>query len=479
MVSGSMAETPAGLKKPLDLLVVGSGPGGYRAAVLGALRGLQVGIVEKDQWGGCCLNRGCVPKKDWYHTARQLAASQKWAVRGVLGAVRGDLALAWAHQHGVVERVRTSYVDYMQRLGIRRYQGHAHFSAPGRVEIVGEGAQESVRAGHVILATGSEPVVPTLFQSIPGILTTDALYDRPPPSGDRVAVLGGGVIATEFAFILSLLGKEVRWFVRRPPLAESRFSAQALTALHRALAEYGIVPELVDLTAARGDERGVCLTANGAEVSFDWALLAAGRVPVTRGLQLEAGGVMTDRGRVALGASLETSAAGVFAIGDCAGGPMTANQALHDASLVVRAIVEGVPCAARSPERVPEVLYSALELARVGLTEDAAEDLELEPAVGFAAFETSPRALGQDEPEGFVRLLADMDAGTLLGGEVVGAEAGELIHLLAMNLHKPLSALAVPAYNHPTRSEEVLNATETLARKWGLAGAVFSKQDPS
>jgi len=121
------------------------------------------------------------------------------------------------------------------------------------------------------------------------------------------------------------------------------------------------------------------------------------------------------------------------------------------------------------------VVYSAVEMARLGLDEDTAEDEELEPAVGFAAFETSPRALGQDEPEGFVRLIGDMDSGALLGGEIIGGDAGELIHLLSLapDRDTALAWLARGTWNHPARAEEVLNATETLASKWHLQDSIF------
>lgn len=456
----------------LDVLIIGSGPGGYRAAVLAALRGLRVALVERAQWGGCCLNRGCVPKKDWYHTARTLASQASWAGRGIVGAGRGALPVAWDHQHKVVQRVRTSYIDYLKRLGVRQYQGSARFRGPRRIEV--EGVPEILEPAHVILATGSAPRVPPGFDGIPGVLTTDDLYTVPPPPGRRVAVVGGGVIASEFAFILSMLGQEVRWFARRPPLSDSRFSVPALGALKDAWARHGLAAEVVSLGPPRRVGTELLLAVDGAEVAFDWILLATGRAPCVDGLDPSVGGVASGAQGIELTQGLETTAPGVYAIGDCTGGRMTANQALYDAALVVDAIVRNGPCGARREERVPEVLYSALELARVGLDENAAEDEGLEPALGFAAFETSPRALGQDEPEGFVRLLADMDAGTLLGGEIVGAEAGELIHLLALQLGEPLNAIARGAYNHPSRAEEVLNAVETLAHKWGLGDAVFS-----
>ena len=128
---------------------------------------------------------------------------------------------------------------------------------------------------------------------------------------------------------------------------------------------------------------------------------------------------------------------------------------------------------------MPELVYSAVELARIGMDDEAAEDAGFEPAVGFAAFETSPRALGQDDSAGFVRLLADMDSGELLGGEIVGRDAGELIHLLASNGNRDeaLRKIVETRVNHPSRAEELVNATETLAARWGLEEQIFGMTD--
>lgn len=460
-----------------DLVVIGSGPGGYRAAVLGALRGLQVAVVERAQWGGCCLNRGCVPKKDWYHTARLLAAQDRFARRGITGALRPDFMAAWQHQEQVVEKVQASYLDYLKRLGVARYEGTAAFDAPRRLRVQGNGQEHVLEARRIIIATGSRPEVPEPLRHLPRsrVLTTDDLFDAPPPSGDRVAILGAGVIATEFAFILTLLGKQVFWLARSEPLSRTRFSAQARAALKKALAGHHIEPVRNQVLSVRAEGQSLLLDlADGRSEVCDWLLAATGRRPVTDALLPERGGVELDPdGFVTVNEGLQTTAAGVYAIGDCIRGVMTANQALHDASAVIASIVSE-EMVRRAPEHVPEVIYSALELARIGLDEDQAEDAGFEPAVGFAAFETSPQALGQDDPEGFVRLLGDMDSGHLLGGEIVGAEAGELIHTLALSTgDAALRNIARGSFNHPSRAEEVLNATETLAHKWGLAEAVF------
>lgn len=462
-----------------DLCVIGSGPGGYRAAVLAALRGLSVAIVERGEWGGCCLNRGCVPKKDWYHTARLIAAQDGFAGRGIEGRLRADMGAAWDHQERVVAAVQASYVDYMKRLKITAIEGHAGFVDATTLEIhTPEGGRRRIGAAYTIIATGGVPQVPEPFRTVRGkVLTSDMLFDERPPEGERVAVIGSGVIATEFAFIFHMLGKQVHWLARSRPLRKIPFSAQARATLAAALERSGIaLRQGVQVTAVDTGGEGVRLTLEGGEVlEVDWVCLGTGRLPYTKGLALEAAGIGTDeRGYVRRNEYLQTEAPNVYAIGDVANPWMTANHALADATVAVTNIVEGNTLR-QDPLWVPLVVYSAVEMARLGLDEEAAEDQGLEPATGFAAFETNPQALAQDEAEGFVRLVGDMDTGRLLGGEVIGAHAGEIIHLLALapDRDTALRWIARGAYNHPARSEELLNAAETLATKWGLQASVF------
>lgn len=474
------------MTEAFDIAVIGSGPGGYRAAVLGALRGKRVAIVEKQDWGGCCLNRGCVPKKDWYHSARLIAASRTFTGRGISGGLTVDLMRAWEHQETVVRMVQDSYLDYMKRLGISMYSGTARFASSHALDILAGAGCERLQAAHVIIATGSEPAAPAgLVPQDRRILTSDMLFDDPPPPGRRVAVIGGGLIGAEFAFILSMLGLQVHWITRRLPLSRTRFSPPALTALKEALGDCGIEP--LEGTSVTGSEvrNGdlVLRLAGGRELTVDWALLGTGRAPFTDGLALDAVGIeLDDRGFVHVNEWLQTSLPHVYAVGDCVSEHMTANQALADAAVAVQNIVSGSSLQARRRRDVlwvPEVVYSALELARIGLNEDLAEDAGLEPAVGFAAFEKSPCALGQDDTRGFVRLIGELDSGALLGAEVVGSEAGELIHMLALapDHASALSLLAHAWVNHPTRAEEFVNAAETLASKWGLADQIFGVSD--
>jgi dihydrolipoamide dehydrogenase len=458
-----------------DLAVIGSGPGGYRAAVLGALRGLKVAIIEKDQWGGCCLNRGCVPKKTWYHSARLIAASRGYAGRGIGGALRGDLPQAWRHQHGVVAGVRESYVDYLRRLGVVLLQGAARFTGRNTLTL---GTSGQIAARHLVVATGSTPFVPANLRSCRDrILTTDDLFTQGVPAGRRVAVIGSGVIGTEFAFILGMLGLEVVWLMQQMPLAHSRFSVPARKALLEALAGHGIHARTACRVAHAAVDAGqMALTLpDGSREMVDWALLGAGRRPHTAGLDLPAAGIeVDDEGFIRVDDHQRTTAEAVYAIGDVANRDMTSNHALAEAAVAVGNILAAQSCR-RDSRAVPEAIHSALELARIGLNEDQAELQGLEPAIGFSAFAANPAALGQDDGRGFVRLVADSDTGRLLGAEIAGCNASELIHVTGLDFGSDgaLRRLACMAYNHPTRAEEILNAAETLAAKWGLHKAVF------
>ncbi len=458
----------------MDLIIIGSGPGGYRAAVLAALQGLEVTLVEADVWGGCCLNRGCVPKKDWHHSARLLAQSERLAQRGLLGRLQPDLERAWTHQRRVVGRVRESYLDYLTRLGVRREHGWGRLDGPGRVIIDGDTGQRRIEARHIVIASGSHPRLPPGVTLQPDrILTTDELFQRPLPPGRRVALVGGGVIASELAFILRQFGLELEWISgTTPPWQRLPFSAAARRTLQETLQASGTPePRRARLRSAEADDTTVRIQLDdGHTLEVDWLLLATGRVPHSRGLGLETVGIHPEGdGRLPVDRHLRL-APGLHAIGDCIGGAMTANQALADAATVIHNIRHPEHPLQRRQHDVPLAIYSAVELARVGLNEEEAEDAGHEPAVGFSAFASDPKALGEDAAEGFVRLVADMDRGTLLGAEAVGHGAGELIHQIS-GLPDPdqaLRHLAHSAYNHPSRSEQWQNAAETLAAKWGL-----------
>lgn len=466
------------MSSKFDICIIGSGPGGYKAAVSAALRGARVVIIEKSVWGGCCLNRGCVPKKAWYHSAKLIQASSNWAAKGLKTTIAADLEQAWQHQREVVSRVRESYVDYLARLKVSRLEGSASLLSSSQVRVDGKDGSETIEASNIIIATGSRPWVPAdMVLKSNHVLSTDMLFQEDLPEGNRVGVLGSGVIATEMAFILSQFGKQVSWFARSEPMSRSHYSPQAMKTLYRTLKEAGVswYPN-TEVDSWKDDNTTVQLTLNnGEQHEVDWLLLATGRQAYTLGLGLENIPIKTTQaGLIEVNDYLQTVASNIYAIGDVCSENMTANQALADAEVAVNNILEPGQKQKRK-QWVPAVVYSSVEMARLGLNDDQAEDQGYEPAIGFSAFVTSPQALAQADTEGFVRVLADMDSGKLLGGEVIGAEAGELIQLLAQasTQQDALRVIAQQSWNHPARNEEFLHAIETMANKWGLGEFVF------
>ena len=446
-----------------DLIVIGSGPGGYRAAVLAAMRGLKVGIVEKAEWGGCGLNRGCVPKNDWHHSAQLIAASKSFSKRGVSGQLSGDLSTAWDHQKKIVKAVRESYIGQMKRLGIGGFAAAASFVDAHTIALDG---RDQLTSHQFVIATGSSPYVPKpFFLTENKVLTTDDLFNSPPPPGKRVAIVGSGPVGAEFAFILAMLGREVAWVAQNKPLANARFSEAALTALYDKLKRCGVEPRVgARPEAVEMSPEGIKLILpGGAEpVVADWVLLGTGRRPHTSGLNLDTAGVNTDsKGFIKTNEFMQTSQPHIYAVGDVTNPRMTANHALADAAVAAANIVEPN---SRSQNRraVPDLIYSALELGRVGVNGD---DNGQTPLVGLAAFENNARALSQDDGEGFVRLLADPNTGAVSGAEVVGSDASELIHLIAQRYGEAdaVRGIAASFYSHPARAEEIFNAAQQLA----------------
>ena len=461
-----------------DIIIIGSGPGGYRAAVLGALRNLKIAIVEKHLWGGCCLNRGCVPKKAWHHTATLLQQMDKLKTTGFDGEVTPNFQKAWQHQQSVSATVRENYQNYMKRLGITAFEGHARLDSPTRI-VVDSGAQQTIlEAKQIILATGSTPLLPENIVSSKRLISTDKLFEFDPPPGDKVALIGGGVIAVEMAFILTKLGKQVQWYSRSPILQRNSFSEQAKAVLEEAFHNAHIaLPEQRLPTNYLEAEQVTLSFDDNNEQTVDWVLFATGRKPHTDLLGLEHCNILLDdSGFIQTNEFLQTNEENIYAIGDVRSPVMTANQAIADANVVIENILQNNSLREKIHE-VPQAIYSCVEMAKVGLSEAQAEEEDYEPATGFTAFESSPTALGQNDTEGFLRIIADMDSGKFLGGEIVGKNAGELIHLMTQHQESidSLSQFANLIINHPSRSEEIVNATETLANKWNMQEFIFSR----
>ena len=462
----------------LDLVVIGSGPGGYKSAVTAAHLGARVALVEKGLAGGTCLNQGCIPKKSLLHLAALIEDVRELQGRGLAGEIRGDFGSAMAHKDQVIAGIRDNFSVWLKRLGIRLVQGAARFAGVTleggephfEIEVAGpEGKTVRLVSRRAIIAAGAEPrpLVECPADGDKVITSREFMFDlRQLPK--RMLFVGGGTIGVELGFLMHQFGSEVVIAEKTDRLlANPRIPERASTVLERKLKRVG-VDVRKQTTIAR------CLTdVEGAEVKFsdgrlerfDRVLVAVGRRPRNDGLGLEDLGVDLDQdGFIRVTPYLETTVPGIYAVGDCRHGPMTANTALHDAKIAAGNAVAGNRVTTNY-FKVPIVVHSALEIAAVGLTEDQAEEAGFDADVARTPMAGSGKARAHHEHEGFIEVVHDAETGQLLGGCIVGPEAGEQIHMMsaACQSTRGLWFFKDMSYSHPSWCEELETTVDPYA----------------
>lgn len=468
-----------------DVVVIGSGPGGYKAAITAAHLGARVALIEKGLAGGTCLNQGCIPKKTLLHLATLIENVNELKGRGLAGAIHGDFAAAMVHKDAVVEGIRDNFSVWLRRLGIRVLEGEARFAGAPRAgadagfDIAVEGAGGGVQmlaARRVIVSTGSRPK-PLASCPFDGevVMSSGDFMARLREVPRRMLFVGGGAVGVELGFLMRQFGSEVCIAeIGDRLLGGPRIPEHASTVLERKLTRVGVeVRKQATVARCRAENGGAEVTFGDARVErFDKVLVAVGREPVTAGLALEAAGVERDvAGFIRTSPYLETSVPGVYAVGDCKRGPMTANGALHDAKVAAANAVGGNTV---TPNyfKVPMVVHSAVEIAAVGLTEDQAEDAGFEPEVARTPLSGSGKARAHHEHDGFIEVVHDCETSQLLGGCIVGPEAGEQIHMMsaACQSTRGLWFFKDMSYSHPSWCEELETAVDPYA-------SAFAKSD--
>ena len=465
-----------------DLVVIGSGPGGYKAAITAAQLGARVALVEKSQAGGTCLNHGCIPKKTLLHLASLIENFRDLQGLGLVGEMHGDFKAAMAHKNEVVSGIRSNFSVWLKRLGIQVFYGVARIKTQNvgfavnvrSVENGEDGATEYLTARRVILATGSEPkaldVCPTDGHTILNSRDFMLSLDHLPAS---TLCIGGGAIGVELGFLLHQFGSKVCIVEQDERLLnQARISERASGILERKFNRIGIElrkETTVEHCEIRHGKVEVTFT-DGAQASYEKILVAVGRQPYTTGLGIEESGIaMTPEGFIHTSEHLETSVPGIYAIGDVKPGPMTANAALHDAKVAATNAITGNHL---HPNyfKVPLVINSALEIAAVGLTEEQAEAAGFDADVARSSLGGSGKARAHHDYEGFIEVVHDAETGQLLGGSIVGPEAGEQIHMLAAACQsaRGLWFFKDMSYSHPSWCEELETAIDPYT-------AAFSK----
>jgi dihydrolipoamide dehydrogenase len=451
-----------------QLVVIGSGPGGYVAAIRAAQLGLKVVIVEKDKTlGGTCLNVGCIPSKALLASTEHLHfARERFAAHGIIAKdIQVDLGAMMKRKLDVVGKL-TSGVSYlMKKNKIEVVRGFGKLVDANTVEVTDDsGAKRTLKAQSIVLATGSVPIeLPFLKFDGKRVINSDqgiALTKVP----KSMLVIGAGAIGLELGSVWRRLGSEVTVIEFLPRIAAVGFDPETSKILQRNLEKLGMKFELgTKIESAKATDKGVELTGSNASgpVTYqaELVLVAVGRKPFTAGLDLDKAGVkLTERGRIATNPHLQTSVPNIWALGDVIDGPMLAHKA-HEEAVAVAERIAGKPGEVNY-QIIPGVIYTAPEAASVGLTEEEAKEKKIEVSIGKFAFTANGRAIANDTTEGFVKIVADAKTDRVLGAHIVASNASELIAetVLLMEFGGSSEDLARTIHAHPTMSEAVKEA---------------------
>lgn len=477
-----------------DLIVIGSGPGGYKAAITAAHLGARVALIEKGLSGGTCLNQGCIPKKTLIHLALLIEDVHELQGRGLVGKVSGDFVSAMAHKNAVVAGIRDNFSVWLKRLGVQVFHGEAKI-LPGRevqmttcgavADVAGNQSLDSgvVAAEKVIKITGDKIIiatgaVPRELESCPTdgrrVLNSRDFMFKLNQLPESVLCVGGGAIGVELGFVFHQFGARVCIVEQGSRLLDQpQISERASNLLERKFKRIGIeVRKRISVIATQHVSDGVEVTfSDGQRETYHKVLVAVGRKPASAGLGLEEAGVKVDAvGFIEVSEYLETSVPGIYAIGDVKEGPMTANAALHDAKVAATNAING-NVFHPNYHKVPVVINSAFEIAAVGLTEEQAEAAGFTPDVARASFGGSGKARAHHDFEGFIEVVHDEESGQLLGGCIVGPEAGEQIHMMtaACQSDRGLWFFKDLSYSHPSWCEELETAIDPYTSAYSRA----------
>jgi dihydrolipoamide dehydrogenase len=458
-----------------DLVVIGTGPGGYVCAIRAGQLGMKVAVVEKRAThGGTCLNVGCIPSKALLHASEAYAeAAHDFAGMGIKVKPELDLAAMLAFKDAGVKGNVDGVAFLLKKNKVDHFHGSGRILGPGKVEVTFiNGEKQVVETKAIVIATGSE------VAALPGIAideetvisSTGALSLKKVPK--RLVVIGGGYIGLELGSVWSRLGSQVTVVEMLPRLAPG-LDGEVAKALQRVLEKQGIAFKL-GTKVVKADTKGksIKLALEPAEggksepLECDVVLVAVGRIPNTKGLGLAEAGIKTDnRGRVVVDERFATSILGIYAIGDAIKGPMLAHKA-EEEGIAVAEILAG-QAGHVNYEVIPSVIYTAPEVASVGRTEEELKEAGIPYRIGKFPFTANGRAKVNRTTEGFVKVLAEEGTDRVLGVHIVGADAGTMIAEAAVLMEFGGSAedLARTCHAHPTLNEAVKEAALAVDKR--------------
>ncbi len=449
-----------------DCIVIGSGPGGYIAAIRAAQLGMRVACIEKEKaLGGTCLNVGCIPSKALLDSSERYATlTHGLAAHGInVSGVQLDLPAMLARKDKVVKLGAAGITSLFKKHNIDRVSGTARLLAAGSIEVHDGTTARTMQASHIVIATGSTPIeIPGLpFDGQWIISSTDALCLTKVP--ERMVVIGGGAIGLELGSVWSRLGAKVQvieFMDRLVPNMDRKMGELLRKALEKQGLKFMLQTSAQRATVVNGEVR-LTLDHQGtvSDVSTDVLLVAVGRRPYADGLGAREIGIVFDgKGRIEVNAHYATNVPGIWAIGDVIAGPMLAHKA-EDEGVAVAEIIAG-RAGHVNYDAIPNVVYTWPELASVGLSEEQAQEQGRAVRIGSFPFIANGRARCMGDTEGQVKILADATTDQVLGVHVLGPWASDLIAEAAMAMEFGASAedIARTTHAHPTLAEAIKEA---------------------
>jgi len=450
-----------------DIAIIGGGPGGYVAAIFAAKKKAKIAIVEKDEFGGTCLNRGCIPTKTLIHSAN-LVNEIKGA--GRFGITAGDIGIDWnsiqKNKETVVKNLTKGVGTLLKANGVSTYKGTARLVGENTIEITGmEEGKKEITADHIILATGSSPVmIPVPGHDLKGVITSDEALSLP-EIPDSMLIIGGGVIGIELAYIYNILGAQVT-IVEMLPQILPRQDGEIQKELRKNIERQGINiftdAKVKEIQKTQDGLKTIFETKDGIrEALAQKVLMAAGRRPNIESFRDI--GLDIQKSRIAVNEYLNTNIDNIYAIGDVTGKSMLAHVASHQGITAVKNILGQKE--KMDYKVIPSCIYANPEVASVGLSEEEAREKYKDGIkIGRFPFMASGKALTLGERNGFVKIISDNKNSQILGVHILGPQATELIAeaALAIKLQCTAQELADTIHAHPTLSETIMEASFDL-----------------